>query len=105
MNEYTITFAEDMDGSVLVLSQEDVDSLLDRYALPSAVRDAERGGSERTAILGYLEITKGDQALWHETVLDPQVFTDMLSDAMVMAVLEQARHINGSSEQESSADN
>lgn len=94
MNEYTITFSEEMgspeSSSTITLSQAIINDLLDSFALPAAVQAAE-DTSERTVVLGTVEVIPNNPPMWHQQIIEPEVFADMLGSAIVMAAIKAAK--------------
>jgi len=110
MNEYLLTLTIDDPASPpasIVLKQNDVDMLLNEYALPAAVAAAENTG-QRTVTLGILEVSNNADPVWNGEKVDQDVFANMLGDALVLAAVKNAQRIIAEQDtpaQEPGADN
>lgn len=108
MNEYLITLTDDNAPPVsITLTQQEIDTLLNEYALAAAVRNAEHAG-DRTAEIGILEVSNDAEPVWNGQIVDQQVFANMVGDALVLNAVKYAQKVldeQATQAQEPRADN
>lgn len=109
MNTYTITLTDDTSPpATITLSQQDIDSLLDRFALPAAVSAADAGNAPRTVVIGTLEVSHDHEPVWNGQIIDQEVFANMVGDALILNAVKYAEMVLAEREaasQEPRADN